>query len=152
MNAPNMPSVGTSSNVPELTYAVPPGWEQGPPKSMRIATYNIAEDDLRAEVTLSDAGGDDRSNVQRWQGQLTPTADQSVVDSVIQSAERFEVNGSPAELYSIKGTEGPEQEVILAVKVAWLPNSNLYVKFRGPVKLAEKQRETFIQFVKSLKW
>ena len=152
MNAPNMPSMGTSSNVPELTYAVPPGWEQGPPKSMRIATFNIAEDDLRAEVTLSDAGGDDRSNVQRWQGQLTPTADQSVVDSVIQSAERFEVNSSPAELYSMKGAEGPDQEVILAVKVAWQPNSNLYVKFRGPVKLAETQRATFIQFVKSLKW
>jgi len=119
---------------------------------MRMATFKVSDGDLQAEVTVISAGGDDRSNVARWQRQLTPDASDDSIDSVMKGAERFEVNGVPAELYSIKGTEGPDQSAFLAAIVPWQPSSKLFIKFIGPAKLAEQQRESFTMFVKSLKW
>ena len=151
-NSPAAPLSGPSSQTPELTYAVPPGWEQAPASGMRMATFKVSDGDLQAEVTVISAGGDDRSNVARWQRQLTPDASDDSIDSVMKGAERFEVNGVPAELYSIKGTEGPDQSAFLAAIVPWQPSSKLFIKFIGPAKLAEQQRESFTMFVKSLKW
>ncbi len=151
-NAPAMPASGTNSPAPELVYAVPPGWEQAPAGGMRMATFKVSEGGLQAEVTVISAGGDDRSNVARWQRQLTPDASEEVIDGLMKEAERFEVNGVQAELYSIKGAEGPDQAAFLAAIVPWQPSSKLFVKFIGPAKLAEQQRESFTSFVKSLKW
>jgi hypothetical protein len=117
-----------------------------------MATFKISEGGLKAEVTVSSAGGDSRSNVTRWQGQLTPDASEEVIDGLMKGVERFEVNGVQAELYLIKGTEGPDQAAFLAAIVPWQPSSKLFIKFIGPAKLAEQQRESFTTFVKSLKW
>lgn len=140
------------SAAPELKFTVPGGWEQSPASGMRMATFKVAEGDLQAEVTVISAGGDDRSNVARWQRQLTPDASEDVIDGVMKAADRFEVNGVPAELYSIKGAEGPDQGAFLAAIIPWQPTSKLFVKFIGPAKLAEVQRESFTMFVKTLKW
>ena len=139
------------SAAPELKFTVPGGWEQSPASGMRMATFKVAEGDLQAEVTVISAGGDDRSNVARWQRQLTPDASEDVIDGVMKAADRFEVNGVPAELYSIKGAEGPDQGAFLAAIIPWQPTSKLFVKFIGPAKLAEQQRESFTMFVKTLK-
>lgn len=152
MNAPAIQPSSAVGNAPELTYTVPPGWEQSPASGMRMATFKVSDGGLQAEVTVISAGGDDRSNVARWQRQLIPDASDETIDGLMQGAERFEVNGVPAELYSIKGTEGPEQSAFLAAIVPWQPSSKLFVKFIGPAKLAEQQRELFAMFVKSLKW
>ena len=152
MNAPAMPLSVASGQAPELTYAVPPGWEQAPASGMRMATFKVSDGGLQAEVTVISAGGDDRSNVARWQRQLIPDASDDTVDGVMKAAERFEINGVSAELYSIKGTEGPEQSAFLAAIVPWQTSSKLFIKFIGPAKLAEQQRESFTMFVKSLKW
>ncbi len=150
--APPIPRSGTSNQPPELNYAVPPGWEQAPASGMRLATFKVSESGLQAEVTVISAGGDDRSNVARWQRQLTPDASEETIDEVMKAAERFEVNGVPVELYSIRGAEGPEQSAFLAAIVPWQPSSKLFIKFIGPAKLAEQQRDSFATFVKSLKW
>ena len=156
MNAPAMPPTmqpGAASNqAPELTYAVPPGWDQAAASGMRLATFKVSADGLQAEVTVISAGGDDRSNVARWQRQLTPDASEEAIDALMKEAEHIEVNGVPADLYFIKGAEGPEQGAFLASIVPWQPSSKLFVKFIGPAKLAEQQRESFTTFVKSLKW
>ncbi|MDX1929207.1 MAG: hypothetical protein SFV81_21950 [Pirellulaceae bacterium] len=151
-NAPAMPPTATGNQAPELTYAVPPGWEQAPASGMRLATFKVSGDGLQAEVTVISAGGDDRSNVARWQRQLTPDASEEAIDALMKEAERVEVNGLPVDLYSIKGKEGPEQGAFLAAIVPWQPSSKLFVKFTGPAKLADQQRESFTMFVKSLKW
>ncbi len=141
-----------SSAAPELTYAVPPGWEQGQAGGMRMATFKVSQAELQAEVTVIAAGGDDRSNVARWQRQLVPDADEAAIDSLMSQAEKIDVNGVPTSLFTIKGSEGPEQAAFLAAIVPWQPSSQLFVKFIGPAKLAEQQRESFVSFVKSLKW
>jgi hypothetical protein len=151
-NAPAMPPSATGNQAPELTYAVPPGWEQAPASGMRLATFKISGDGLTAEVTVISAGGDDRSNVARWQRQLTPDASEEAIDALMKDAERVEVNGLPVDLYFIQGKEGPEQGAFLAAIVPWQPSSKLFVKFTGPAKLAEQHRESFAMFVKSLKW
>lgn len=138
--------------TPQLTYSVPAGWEEASASGMRLATFNVQDGDLKAEVTVISAGGDDRSNVARWQRQLIPDASEEAIDVAMKAAERFEVNGVTADLYSLKGPEGPEQNAFLAAIVPWKPSSKLFVKFIGPAKLAEQQREAFTAFVKSLKW
>lgn len=146
------PAQARAGGAPELTYTVPSGWESAPASGMRMATFKVTQDDMQAEVTVISAGGDDRSNVARWQRQLLPDADEAQIDRLMQSAERFDVGGVPAELFMIKGAEGPEQAGFIAAIVPWQSNSKLFVKFIGPAKLAEQQRESFTLFVKSLKW
>jgi len=150
---PRMPAgQAPPTAAPELTYAIPPGWEQGEAGGMRMATFKVSQDDLQAEVTVIAAGGDVRSNVARWQRQLVPDADEAAIDHVMSQAEKIEVNGVTTSLFTIKGNEGPEQGAFLAAIVPWQPSSQLFVKFIGPAKLAEQQRESFVLFVKSLKW
>lgn len=150
---PLMPtSQAPRSAAPELTYAVPPDWEQGQAGGMRMATFLVKQGDLKAEVTVIAAGGDERSNVARWQRQLIPDADEAKIDSVMAQAEKIQVNGVDTSLYNIKGAEGPEQGAFLAAIVPWHPSSQLFVKFIGPAQLAEQQRESFVSFVKSIKW
>jgi hypothetical protein len=136
----------------QVKYKVPLGWIETPGSGMRLATFRIDKDGQQAEVTLISAGGDKRSNVERWQKQLIPSADKSLIDFVIQSAEKVEVNGIPSELYYIKGEDGPEQGAFLAAIIDWQPGNSLFVKFNGPAKVAESEREAFSGFVKSIVW
>ena len=138
--------------APELTYAVPPGWEQGQAGGMRMATFQVKQGEQQAEVTVIAAGGDERSNVARWQRQLVPDADEAKVDEVMAQAEKVDVNGVAASVYTIKGAEGPEQSAFLAAIVPWQPSSQLFIKFIGPAQLAERERDSFVTFVKSIKW
>ena len=150
---PMMPSSqAPRSAAPELTYAVPPGWEQGQAGGMRMATFQVKQGEQQAEVTVIAAGGDERSNVARWQRQLVPDADEAKVDAVMAQAEKVEVNGVAASVYTIKGAEGPEQSAFLAAIVPWQPSSQLFIKFIGPAQLAERERDSFVTFVKSIKW
>ncbi len=148
-----MSSPKSASNAaPELTYAVPPGWEQGQAGGMRMATFKVSEGEQQAEVTVIAAGGDERSNVARWQRQLIPDADETAIDAVMAQAEKVVVNGVETSLYTLKGNDGPDQGAFLAAIVPWQPTSQLFIKFIGPAKLAEQQRDSFATFVKSIKW
>lgn len=136
----------------QVKYKVPSGWIESPASGMRLASFKIEKEGQQAEVTVISAGGDKRSNVERWQKQLIPNADSALIDSVIQSAEKVEVNGVPSELYYIKGAEGPQQDAFLAAIVDWQPGNSLFIKFNGPAKVAEMEREAFSGFVKSIVW
>jgi hypothetical protein len=154
-NAPAMPPapIGRGSPPPsQVKYEVPPGWSEKPASGMRLATFNLDVEGMQAEVTIISAGGDKRSNVARWQRQLIPTADDAMIDGVMQAADKFEVNGVPAELYYILGEPGPEQGSFLAAIIEWRPEASLFIKMIGPAKLAEQQRAAFTGFVKSMKW
>ncbi len=146
------PTSGRSATPPSVKYTVPAGWTEKPASGMRLASFEIPSDAGNAEVTIISAGGDSRSNVARWQRQLTPAAGDEVVEKVLQSAEKIEVNGTPAELYVIKGAEGPSQPAFLASIIPWRPDQALFVKFSGPASVADQNQDAFRAFVKSLTW
>jgi hypothetical protein len=60
--------------APAIEWTVPPGWRTVPsPSSMRIATYAVprsAGDAADADVSVTRAGGDVSSNIERWAGQF----------------------------------------------------------------------------------
>jgi hypothetical protein len=59
---------------PAIAWTVPAAWHTLPnPSSMRLATYGVphtASDTVDAEVSVSRAGGDMASNIDRWTGQF----------------------------------------------------------------------------------
>src|SRR5690606_2877124 len=73
-----------------LTWTDPPGWQRGPDRPMRAATYSVpkAEGDAQdGELAVfyfgAGQGGDVEMNINRWTGQFT-----EVAPNAIQRSER----------------------------------------------------------------
>ena len=84
---------GSSGDV-EIDYDVPESWTAGRMSIMRKAAFNAGEGDQQAELTVIASGGDLRSNIRRWLGQIRPEGvDEAALDAVIQDGNDIEVDG-----------------------------------------------------------
>ncbi len=131
-----------------LTYQTPPGWKKGPAKSMRLATFVVAENNQQAEVTIIPLGkqaGSLLDNVNRWRGEvnLKPTSAARLADD----ARPLTVAGVPAHFVDLIG---PSQRT-LAVMLA-RGDSTWFFKMKGPADLVGRQKSAFEQFMKSVKF
>lgn len=151
-SAPQTPSIRPAAPSSAPTYTAPKKWIDVGASGMRLASFQIEQDGLKGEVSVIPAGGDQESNVARWQRQLTPDATNEQIRSVLDSGEEVDVNGVRSKIYFILGKEGEDQPAFIAAIIDWQPAQSLFVKFSGPAKLAESQRAVFTEFVKSIKW
>ncbi len=136
------------SNLPQLKYILPDGWQEKTPSEMRVASFGISENGKNADVSVIPLGGmagGDLPNVNRWRGQvgLQPLAD----DDLQKLAEKVEIAGQPADLYDISGTG----QRIVAV-IFHHDNTTWFFKMTGDADLVEKQKPAFIAFLKSLQF
>jgi hypothetical protein len=155
-NAPPPPA----SASPRVRYDLPEGWVDEGASGLRLTTLLIGSGPDRQEVTVIPASGTLESNVARWAGQLDGAADepqrlQAAADAVA-AAERIDVDGSQATVVFLLGpsaTAGDDAgEAILGAMVPVEGSSSLFVKFKGRVDVARRERENFHRFVSSLRW
>lgn len=144
-----------------LRYEVPDGWVDRGGSGMRLATLAIGDPADGHEVTLVEASGTPRANVDRWQGQLDSGADESArgaaVDRALAAAETLDVDGVRATvvaLFDEAAAAGPDADgrAILAAIVPLDDVRSLFVKFTGPAAVARRERPAFVRFVSSLRW
>jgi len=144
---------------PRLSFDVPDGWSDRGGGGMRLATLAIGDPAEGHEVTVIPASGSLRDNVDRWHGQLEPTADAAArtaaVDAALAAAETVAVGDHEATIVMlVDAAESREAGPGRAVLGAVMPlddSRSLFVKYLGDAAVAWRERERFVAFVKSLR-
>lgn len=122
---------------------------------MRLATIRTAAaaDTADAgEITIIPASGTLESNAARWQEQLTPQADPERVARAIAAAEKVDVDGVESSILLLFDDAAENRQAILAAVIPVDETSSLFVKFKGGADLAQRLREPFTEFVRSIRW
>jgi hypothetical protein len=136
-----------------LVYDTPTGWKQAAKVMFADASLAVADGDETAKITVSPMGATQAAlvpNVTRWRRQLGlgPISAKEIESSV----EKIKVGDATAQYLKIVGPEkNGRSETFL---IALLPHNQrvLIVKLKAESKLAAKQKEKFLQFVRSLKY
>lgn len=154
---------GPQSDGLRIRYDVPDGWTDRGGGGLRLATLVIGDPAAGREVTVIPASGTLRSNVERWQGQLGETdvaTRDKAVDAALAAAEKLDVGGTEATvvlLLDADAAEATEQsdaagQAILGAMIPLDDSAALFVKYKGDVAVARRERENFNRFVSSIRW
>lgn len=156
---PTVPTATPPAGRLALRYEPPPGWTDRGAKGMRLATLVIGEPDAGHEVTVIPAAGTLDANVSRWLGQLDPGANEATLAertaAALAAAEPVEVDGTKASIVLLQPEAGPDsvgEEAILGAAIPLDDTSSLFVKFKGPIEVARRERDNFVRFVSSIRW
>lgn len=147
-DVPREPAEPSSSS---LDFETPDGWQEQPARGMREAAFKLEADGAEAEVTVITAGGNLRNNVARWMGQVAGgTPEDSEVDEMLASAEKFEVSGRPAQRFIISGDGEKGQSSIDATIVEIGEGRSKFVKMTGDPAVVAKESKAMRTFLDSL--
>ena len=156
MSAQMLPP-GTAADVPNPQWTVPKDWQEGKASSMRRASFVAkGEDGQTAEIAVTVFPGSVGGlvmNLSRWRGQigLGPVAPVEV--SAMTS--NLDVNGIKTTVVDFAGDTPPAGKThpqrMVVVTVQHEGNS-WFFKMTGDAPLVEAQKETLLQFVKSVKF
>jgi hypothetical protein len=138
-----------NSNLPKVKYTLPAGWQEKPASQFRVASFEVAVDGKKADVSVIPLGGSsggDLANVNRWRrDQLgLPPVDEAAMK---QSAEPVEIAGTKGELYDLEGANGAERilgAMLHTEGTVW------FFKMFGDSQLVQAQKANFVTFLKSV--
>ncbi|QDU37264.1 hypothetical protein Mal4_15740 [Maioricimonas rarisocia] len=138
------PPSSTSPSAP-LTYTVPEGWEERPASSFRLVSFMASGDGGDLDVSVSTAGGSVLANINRWRGQVgLPTVSEAELEA---GSQAIDVDGTTGTLVELAGSE----QTILGV-VLPREGRTWFFKGTGPNAAAERERDAFETFVRSVKF
>jgi hypothetical protein len=146
------PPIGQAS-ASELKFETPEGWQMVKVRAggIREAAFTIGSEEAAAEVTVVTAGGDLRSNVARWMGQVSGgSPEDSAVDEMLAGAEEIQVSGRPAQRFVIAGDDQKGQKSIDATIVPMGGGSSKFIKMMGAPQTVARQSDSLRTFLESL--
>jgi hypothetical protein len=170
--SPAIPPGQESAGGLRLRYDVPEGWTDRGGGGLRLATLAVGDPADGQEVTVIPAAGTLADNVSRWQGQLEPDqeppAAAAAVQSTLDAAETVDVDGVIATVVMLldeKARVRPDEGVrpddaeptdhgqaILAAMIPLDETAALFVKYKGDESVARRERDRFVEFVRSIRW
>jgi hypothetical protein len=121
--------------------------------AMRMAAFEFGAEEKPVILTVIQAGGDVRGNVDRWIGQVrgeSPPAE--VVEQTLQAAEHLRVSGHDAQRFFLTAGEesAPDSEAVDGTIVPLEGGMSLFIKATGPQATLVEQRAAIAQFLESL--
>lgn len=147
------PAAAPAQQLP-FEWAVPEGWTQRAPTSMRLINLEAGHPDAECYLTfLASSGGGLEPNVNRWRKQmgLPPLAPGAAEQLPVR-----QVLGKPGVLVELEGAfsgmgggEGRPNWTMLGVILA-SPQGTLFVKMTGPSEVVARERPKFEAFLDSL--
>jgi hypothetical protein len=144
--APDAPSDAPKWNLPAQ-------WVETPPRAMIFKSYSVADDSgAKAEVTVSflqGEGGGLLANVNRWRGQLGQgPIEAGQLDGL---TETLATSDGKATLLDFMGANAKTgQPARLVVAVVPHGQNTWFYKLMGDGKVVGGQKDSFVQFVKSV--
>ena len=154
-NAPTPPPIEPALGGP-LRYALPPGWQEKPLTTMRVASFNAgAPNEKPADVSvvaLPGISGGNLANVNRWRDQvkLGPIDEATLQEQ----ATHVSANGHDYLVFDIAGDQPtgdpPAKQRILAAILNENGNS-WFIKMTGDDAIVAGQKAAFADFLRSLK-
>ena len=142
--APDPAADANATPTGALRWAAPAGWTRGAAKPMRLVSFSPPEDP-RVDCYVAVLGGDGgglAANINRWRQQLRLVA---LTDEAIAALPKIPVLGRDVSMVEIDGGA-----VGLYGVVCPLGTETIFVKMTGPMEALRADRETFIEFCKSL--
>jgi len=150
------PSMGASSGSPELAaddeaaaieWTVPSAWHVMPnPSSMRLATYSVpraAGDPADAEVSVTRAGGDTASNIERWAGQFEGAPAPTPKTHTVHGFEVTVVEIEGTYTNSMASSGKPQAGWALLAAIVKTPGMPYFFKMTGPAATVHAARTAF---------
>lgn len=148
--APAAPAVPAPER-PEISSDTPEGWQKIQASGMRELAFKVGAEEAAAEVTVITAGGDLRSNVARWMGQVAgEKPEEAAVDAMMDSVQKFEVSSRDAQRFIIAGDADQGQESIDATIVDLGDGRSKFIKMTGNPKTVAEHTESMRTFLDSL--
>lgn len=154
-NAPTPPPIEPAQGPP-LQYTLPPGWQEKPLSTMRLASFNAPGPNGKSAdvsvVSLSGMAGGDLANVNRWRDQvkLGPIDE----NALQQEAEHLKANGHDYLVVDLASGapigDPPEKQRIIAAILDENERS-WFIKMTGEETAVAAQKNAFTDFLRSLK-
>jgi hypothetical protein len=153
-----------TGSVAGLEWGIPSGWNLGPQKPMRAATYLIGEGDSQAECAVfyfgAGQGGDIEANITRWISQVKQPDGSDSKDKALRS--KIDAPCGEVTTIEIEGTyqasSGPMMQVtaekpgyMLLGGIAPGGEGNVFFKLTGPKSAVEKIKMDFMSMLGSVK-
>lgn len=129
-------------------WQVPDSWQVLPSSAMRKGNFKVKDSaGNEAEITVlvfpGDVGGK-LANINRWAGQIGLNP---LPESYLKSLETIEIDGKNAYLVDLKHSPNSIYAAILE-----MPDQSWFFKIMGPSPLVESHKESFLTFLKSVKF
>ena len=139
-SAPAAPAV----EKPTLQFDKPVEWTEGPPAAFAAVSLQVTDEDKKAMITVTRAGGNPLLNVNRWRGQvgLSPLTEEELA----KTARKVPVGRFEGNLYEMATGERSIFGVIVEDQ-----GQMWFIKLMGDAPLVERERTRFDEFLKSLK-
>lgn len=153
MRQPSPGPAPSSTASTKLKYETPEGWKPGRKSSMRKAAFNLTAGDETGEVTiidLSKSGSPLLPNINRWRGQVG-LKDISEAD-LPKESEELKVGDLKATYVKLIGPASSQPRKAILGAIIYREELAWFVKYTGPVKLAEQEEDRFKQFVQSIRF
>ena len=134
-------------------WDVPEHWKELPATTMLLAKFQLSDSDGgTAEVTVSSLGGDGGGllgNINRWRGQVgMPAITSDQLPEAVTSLDLLEGTASIVDVTG-PGAEGEERRLVVVVHPHG--GQTWYYKMMGRAGLVGAEKESLIQFVKSIR-
>ena len=151
---PNPPDLAPDDEPAAIQWSVPAGWRTVPsPSSMRLATYLVARaagDAADADVSVSRAGGDESTNIERWVGQFEGAG--------APKRRTQKVRGIDVTVVEIEGTYTNAMQPEAPPRPGWAllgaivksRGQPYFFKMTGPAATVHAARASFEKLVESL--
>lgn len=162
--APPREVAPTQNSSSPVKWTPPAGWQTGPEKTMRAATYLIPAaggDSEGAECAVfKDIGGGVDANIKRWIGQFNQPDGSSSEAQAKRNKET--INGFPVTTVDLVGTFAgggmamgqpatKKANYRLLGAIVETPQGEIFFKLTGPVKTMAAAQSEFQSLLKSLK-
>jgi hypothetical protein len=154
MTAPAEPAAATGQ--PQLTWTLPAGWQEVPPRQMRVASFiAVNKDGMTNDISVIPlpSGGPEINLVNMWREQLHLAPVDA--DAAAKEAEPITIGSDPGKLYDFVSSEpviaGKSRGRIL-VAMTTRGETSWFFKVTGEDAFVREQKPVVIQFLKSIKF
>lgn len=132
-------------------WKVPDGWQDTPGNQFSLAAFEVKEGDNSIKTTVSRAGGDLLGNLNRWRGQLGLAAWSP--EEMKKSAKTMSIDGNDGTFVDLVGKDARsgKPSCILGLIVPH-GDETWFFKLTGDAELAQREKDHFESFVKSVKF
>ncbi len=152
--SPVRPAPGPMAVAPKglSQWKVPEGWQSAAGNQFSLAAFAVSEGPSLIQTTVSRAGGDLLENLNRWRGQLGLAAWSP--QEMKKTAKTLSINGHDGTLVDFVGKDARtgKPSCILGLIVQRDGEMAWFFKLTGDAELAQREKENFEAFVKSVKF
>jgi hypothetical protein len=133
-----------------FTVESPEGWTALKAGPMQTALYEVRDGDRKLAVSVSTAGGDLSTNVNRWRDQVH--LDPLPAAELERAMGKITVDGNDAIAVEFVGTDEKKQPETIQGVIVEARGRQWFIKLRGEANLAAREKEHFDEFVKSIRF